>query len=333
MEEHVADPYNASRELREIWLGAGKPKQGPLFELHKNAKARCKYAIRYIQNNENIMCKESLAKKLSHLDAKSFWKEIKMMNCSSTPLPTTIEGVSGGAAIAANWKSHFVDLFNCHRQTRVNYTENVKSRYDEIFGRREEIEVAIKNLDKNKSCGLDGIYAEHLKYASVHLLDHLRHCFTSLLVHGVLPDSMPTVVLVPVIKDKAGNITSKDNYRPIALASIVSKVLETVYLIIWYANQKMCIRWGNDFSEPFGVSNGVRQGGILSPYLFNIYMDDVSSSLSTYNVGCYYSELIINHIMYADDLVLLAPSVAGLKGEHRQPFKLSLCVVHINFMC
>ena len=120
--EHVADLYNASRELREMWLGAGKPKQGPLFELHKNAKARCKYAIRYIQNNENIMRKESLAKELSHLDAKSFWKDIKMMTCSSTPLPTTIEGVSGGAAIAANWKSHFEDLFNCHRQTRVNYT-------------------------------------------------------------------------------------------------------------------------------------------------------------------------------------------------------------------
>ena len=82
--EHVADLYNASRELREMWLGAGKPKQGPLFELHKNAKARCKYAIRYIQNNENIMRKESLAKELSHLDAKSFWKDIKMMTCSST---------------------------------------------------------------------------------------------------------------------------------------------------------------------------------------------------------------------------------------------------------
>ena len=40
----------------------------------------------------------------------------------------------------------------------------------------------------------------------------------SFLVHGILPDSMLGVVLVPVsvIKDKSGRINAKDNYRPIA---------------------------------------------------------------------------------------------------------------------
>ena len=74
----------------------------------------------------------------------------------------------------------------------------------------------------------------------------------------------------------------------------------------------MCIRWGNDLSEFFGVSNGVRQGGILSPYLFNVYMDNLSSRLNICKVGCFHSGLLINHIMYADDLVLMAPAVAGL---------------------
>ncbi len=41
---------------------------------------------------------------------------------------------------------------------------------------------------------------------------------------------MSAVLLVPVIKDKTGKITSKDNYRPIALASIMSKVLERILL-------------------------------------------------------------------------------------------------------
>ena len=39
-----------------------------------------------------------------------------------------------------------------------------------------------------------------------------------------------SVALVPVIKDKSAKITSKDNYRPIALASAVSKVIEIVLL-------------------------------------------------------------------------------------------------------
>ena len=52
----------------------------------------------------------------------------------------------------------------------------------------------IRGLERNKSCGMDGIYAEHLKYASTHLLDLLSLCFTSLFVHGVLPDSMISVI-------------------------------------------------------------------------------------------------------------------------------------------
>ena len=39
----------------------------------------------------------------------------------------------------------------------------------------------------------------------------------------------------------------------------------------WYTNQKMCVRWGNVYSDYFGFSNGVRQGGILSP-LLSIYI-------------------------------------------------------------
>ena len=53
---------------------------------------------------------------------------------------------------------------------------------------------------------------------------------SSFLVHGFLPDEMMSVALVPIIKSKSGRIMSKDNYRPIALASIVSKVLEKILL-------------------------------------------------------------------------------------------------------
>ena len=46
-------------------------------------------------------------------------------------------------------------------------------------------------------------------------------CFTGLFVHGVLPPSMISVVFVPIVKNKRINICSKNNYRPIALASIM----------------------------------------------------------------------------------------------------------------
>ena len=61
------------------------------------------------------------------------------------------------------------------------------------------------------------------------------------------------------------------------------------------------------------VNNGVRQGGIISPRLFNLYMDKLSMKLNSVNVGCCIKSLVINHLMYADDLALIAPSVKGLQ--------------------
>ena len=55
-------------------------------------------------------------------------------------------------------------------------------------------------------------------------------CFSALFIHGFLPDAMLSVVLVPVIKDKCSKINDSDNYRPIALASVISKVVEKSYL-------------------------------------------------------------------------------------------------------
>ena len=48
-------------------------------------------------------------------------------------------------------------------------------------------------------------------------------------------------------------------------------------LINWYNNQDMCVRWGDAYSAKFKVTNGVIQGGILSPYLFNHHHHIVSA--------------------------------------------------------
>ena len=61
----------------------------------------------------------------------------------------------------------------------------------------------------------------------------------------------------------------------------------------------MQIKWGNAVSALFHVNNG-----ILSTILFNVYMDDRSKQFNGCNTGCLVGNSIINHLMYADDLLI-----------------------------
>ena len=62
------------------------------------------------------------------------------------------------------------------------------------------------------------------------------------------------------------------------------------------------------------MTKGVRQGGVLSPYLFSIYVDELSILLTKSKYGCCIEGVTTNHLFYADDLCILAPSPMGLQG-------------------
>ncbi len=83
------------------------------------------------------------------------------------------------------------------------------------------------------------------------------------------------------------------------------------FLCAMYTNQKMCIKWENKNSMPFNVSNGVKQGGVLSPILFGIYIDELLSRLKTAGYGCHIGNVFVGALGYADDIVLLVPTIAA----------------------
>ena len=61
------------------------------------------------------------------------------------------------------------------------------------------------------------------------------------------------------------------------------------------------------------MSNGVRQGSVLSPLLFSVYLDGLLSELSDCGVGCFWGSLFAGAFCYADDIVLLAPCASALR--------------------
>ena len=255
----------------------------------------------------------------------------------------------------------------------------------------DELCKAINSSKSGKSPYHHGTNSEHLKFGSNHIPIMLSFLFTSILAHGYIPKNFMLSSLVPLVKNKSGDLTAKDNYRPIAINSVLSKVFEIILLnrysdifstsdnqfgfkknlstdicvfmfkevVEYYRNlsssvyvcfldaskafdrvnhwvllnklfvcqvlfivirilkflfthQTFCVKWGNATSDVFTVTNGLRQGGILSPILFNMYFDCLSLNLSASNFGCKFVDKTVNHLMYAD-LTLLAPSAKGLQ--------------------
>jgi len=84
-------------------------------------------------------------------------------------------------------------------------------------------------------------------------------------------------------------------------------------LLLWYSHLQVSVLWNRVLSSPFCISNGTRQGGILSPTLFNRYVLDMIVSLLTSRVGCNVGGLFVNILAYADDMAILAPSWHALQ--------------------
>ena len=81
----------------------------------------------------------------------------------------------------------------------------------------------------------------------------------------------------------------------------------------WYSKCSALVRWNGVFSSAFNIPCGVRQGGVLSPVLFNIYVNDIIDNLSSSQLGCSICNMYVGCVMYADDLLLMSASLTILQ--------------------
>ena len=98
----------------------------------------------------------------------------------------------------------------------------------------KEVIMIVNDLPSGKSSGFDGLNSESLKHTDPSVCLLLSICFTCMFTHCYMLSSMIKSIIVPLVKNKCGNLADKNNYRPIAFFAIKicisSKVFEYVIL-------------------------------------------------------------------------------------------------------
>ena len=256
----------------------------------------------------------------------------------------------------------------------------------------EIIKEALSRVKSNKSDPFNEFNSDCLKNAPINLCEHLSILFKMYLLHGYISPCLMISTLIPLIKDKLGDISSSNNYRSIALSSLVLKIFDWVFLILYgddlktddlqfgfqertssnmctwmvletieyfsnngsemficvmdmkkafdlvkqstlfeklmtrnipaifvrllvnmYLKQQANVHWNNEVSKLFPISNGVKQGAVLSPRLFCVYIDEIFAKLRRRKTGCWVGDTYCGIFGYADDLLLLSPTLDGLQ--------------------
>ncbi|CAH2093831.1 unnamed protein product [Euphydryas editha] len=386
---HVAEAHGIAKQKFFVWHQCGKPTAGRAYVEMCEARRMFKSRLKWCQNHEEQIRMDRLASYHCKNNFKGFWKHTNRMN-SVPSLPVSVSGVCETDKIANLFRDHFV--VKSPKGPSQSVLNVGASRELGIQFSYEEVSCAIKSMTRGKSPGHDGLSIEHLQYAGSHLVRLLAMMYNICMSHSFMPSEMLRTVVVPIVKNKTGDLSDKNNYRPISLATVISKVFDSLLnaqlnkyfkphdnqfgfrpglstesailglkhtvtyyvkrktpiyacfldlskafelvsydilwrklekinippeltniLKYWYKNQVNYVRWAGVLSHSYGLECGVRQGGLSSPTLFNLYVNELLEELSSTRVGCYIDGICTNNISYADDMVLLSASICGLR--------------------
>ena len=115
--------------------------------------------------------------------------------------------------------------------------------------------------------------------------------------------------------------------------------VQWLFLYNWYANSFAHVRWEKELSNQFHITKGMKQGGILSPRLFNIFLNDLIIILKSINSGVRIHDFHLNVLAYADDLNLVSTTATGLQQlinkchEYAQTWRMRFNPLKTNIIC
>ena len=355
----------------QVWVSLGRPINTEIHKVMRRSKNKYHHEFKKCRKAEEKIKKSKL------LDAclnggGDLFKEIKSMRKSNSVVATSMDGVQNN--VTDHFREKYEKLFN----STDDGTELLKvqkltetrvfnqSMVDIMKVTPDVVKEAAQKLKPGKSDPIFSFSSDCFKNAPDALYVKLTNLLQGFLVHGHVTLVLLLATLVPIIKDKLGSINVSKNYRSIAISSLLLKLIDWIFLILFgssfrlndfqfayqagcsttmctwavvetvdyflrngsevyscamdmtaafdltlhsllfskmlkagfppvflrlfifiYIHQVANVKWDGELSSLFTMTNGVRQGAVLSAIAYCFYCEDLFTLLKNRRTGCW----------------------------------------------
>jgi len=281
---NVAELHKEMRRKRLLWIKDERPRgtQFLTYAEYKNAK---RYFRKQLNDAKYQYEQEQLneLERAAELDVGKFYRIVRLHKKGQRQdiYELKVEGeiIRDPDLIRDAWCQHFKLLsteipdinFNDSFAAEIRNTMKhlVDSNIDDATDKDmcetilpNDIEEAIQELKKNKSCGHDNICAEHLMFARQSISNILCKIYNSLISLEMYPDYFKLVNVIPIFKGGKKDRLDMNNYRDISIVPVFQKVFEKILL-------KRLILYSDKIGFPHPLQQGFRSecSGITAAFI------------------------------------------------------------------
>ena len=214
-------------QKRSLWNRFQMTQMPDDFEAYKKLRNRCTT----LQRADKRLFQLQLCEKAKE-NPKVLFRHIAQTRSVTAGITTIKVGdtesnsnTEAAEALAAHFETVFVSDPMCEPSHRLHSTNTTSTLADIRFD-RDAVESKLRNLRPNISPGPDNIPAILLRNCAGVLSAPLAQLFTVSMDTGKLPCDWKASIITPIYK--SGSRTKPENYRPVALLSLLSKVMESI---------------------------------------------------------------------------------------------------------
>ena len=220
-----------------IWESAGKPLNNQLHHIMKRTRNIYHYQIRKCKRTAEMIKKNKLLDACVNGNGDIF-DELRKMRKVKCTVPQVMDGCKNVNETFMNVYKELYNSSNDKDETleildKVNDVINDVSHDDVDLVTAEIVELATNNIKPHKNDPIFAFNSDCIKSGPTSLFQHLSNMIRCFLIHGHVSKVLLLSTLVPLIKNKLGDSESSDNYRSIALSSIILKIFDWIVILLF----------------------------------------------------------------------------------------------------